>query len=114
MQTEMNNPSQPYQANFSKGVKNMGGSRKREETWMVEEQGFVNVKCPMCGTTLVTLETGEEVKGPFQHKCAKCKRYWRIDYTQKIVTCVRGKAEHTPIKKWLLDLRTGESRPHID
>lgn len=80
---------------------------------MVEDQSLVNVKCPMCGTTLVTVEIGEEVKGPFQHKCGKCKRYWRIDYTKKVVTHVQGKVEITPIKKWLLDLKTGESKPHI-
>lgn len=80
---------------------------------MVEVQSLVNVKCPMCGTTLVTVEIGEEVKGQFQHKCGKCKRYWRIDYTMKVVTHVQGKVEITPIKKWLLDLKTGESKPHI-
>jgi len=80
---------------------------------MAENQSLVNVKCPMCETTLVTVEMGEEVKGPFQHKCGKCKRYWRVDYTKKVVTHVRGKVEKTPIKKWLLDLKTGESKPHI-
>ncbi|GEM_PF-2438031 len=78
---------------------------------MVREQSLVNVKCPMCENTLVTVETGEEVKGPFQHKCGKCKRYWRIDYTRKTVKHVRGKTDATPITEWMLELRTGHSTP---
>lgn len=80
---------------------------------MVEEQKLVNIKCPMCETTLVTVEMGKKVTGPFQHKCAKCKRFWRIDYTEKIVNHVRGKVNKTPIKKWTLDLMTGDSKPQI-
>ena len=48
---------------------------------MLKHKDFVNVKCPMCGTTLVTVEDRREVKGPFLHKCGTCKRYWRVDYT---------------------------------
>ncbi len=80
---------------------------------MVEDQNLVNVKCPMCETTLVTVERDEEVRGPFQHKCAKCKRFWRVDYTRKVVTHVKGKPDKTPITKWVLDLKSGDSKPHI-
>jgi len=30
---------------------------------MVKNQSLVNVKCPMCETTLVAVEMGEEVHG---------------------------------------------------
>jgi len=80
---------------------------------MLKHKDFVNVKCPMCGTTLVTVEDRREVKGPFLHKCGTCKRYWRVDYTQSIITLVSGKIEKTPIKKWKLALETGESAPYI-
>lgn len=76
---------------------------------MVKDNSLINVKCPMCETTLVSVEKCEEVKGPFQHKCGKCKRFWRVDYTTRIVKHVKGKNDSTPIKIWLLNLETGDS-----
>lgn len=80
---------------------------------MVKEERLINIKCPMCGTILVTVDMGKAVAGQFQHKCALCKRFWRIDYKEKTVTHVKGKANKTPIKKWMLDLKTGDSKPQI-
>ena len=41
---------------------------------MIKEKSLVNIKCPMCETTLVMVEVGHAVMGLFRHKCAKCKQ----------------------------------------
>ncbi len=71
----------------------------------------VNIKCPTCGTTMVTAYMGEDIKGILQHKCVKCRRYWNVDYTAKIVIWAKGKEESTSIKEFQLNLATGDSSP---
>lgn len=71
----------------------------------------VNINCPTCGTPLTTIFLGKDVKGIFQHKCGKCKRYWKVDYTNQTVAWVKGKEESTSIKEFQLNLATGNSLP---
>lgn len=67
----------------------------------------VNIKCPTCGTTMVTAYGSGDIKGILRHKCGRCRRYWNVDYTAKIVVWAKGKEESTPIKEFRLNLPTG-------
>lgn len=73
-----------------------------------EDKNSVNVKCPVCSNTLVTKHKDEEVTGRLLHKCSKCKRYWNVNYTTKIIAWKDGKVDNTPIKKFKLDMATGK------
>lgn len=74
---------------------------------MIKESELVNIKCPVCGTPIVTVFKKKNVQGEMLHKCCKCKRYWDVDYTNKSVIWDKGKENSTPIKQFKLDLSTG-------
>ncbi len=74
----------------------------------------VNIKCSVCGNTIVNKDIDKKVMGELNHKCSKCKRCWCVDYTNEKVTWVKGKKENTPIKEFSLDLSTGNSYPILN
>lgn len=65
---------------------------------------LVNINCPVCGTPIVTAYKEKNVEGILMHKCAKCKRYWNVDYTNKTIDWAKGKESSTPIKNWELKI----------
>ncbi len=81
---------------------------------MQDKSTIINVKCPMCATTLVNTERNSKQKGVFFHKCSGgCKRLWRVDYATQRVTHMQGKEKQTPIKDWILDMETGTCIPAL-
>lgn len=77
---------------------------------MVKERE-VKIYCPACGTPLVLIFPYGDINCIFQHKCAKCKRYWRVDYKDRDILWLKGKEESTTIKRYRLNLDTGKSLP---
>ncbi|SCY26570.1 hypothetical protein [Alkaliphilus peptidifermentans] len=72
---------------------------------------LININCPSCGTPIVTTYRGRDVKGELLHKCSKCKRYWKVDYTNQKVIWVKGKEDNTQDKEFKLDMSTGKCHP---
>ncbi len=81
----------------------------KETNEMIKE---INIKCPTCETILTTVNIGEDVKGTFIHKCIRCKRYWKMNYTKDDVFWIRGKDNTTFIKRYKLDKKSGNSTPY--
>lgn len=71
----------------------------------------VNIKCPKCGIPIVAIFKEHKVQGVLQHKCSKCKRFWNVDYTSRVVLWAHGKEAATLIRRYQLDLATGISLP---
>lgn len=77
----------------------------------MREETKVDIRCPACGIPMVAIFKGQVIQGVLQHKCGRCKRYWNVDYTNRGVEWVKGKADVTSDRRYDLNLSSGISSP---